>query len=68
MMTEDCCAILDSALLTGWSAAKGLDTTAVIPIQIRIYTVYGTMKKIQYVKPSITRRFLQIYNLRGAYI
>lgn len=35
MMTEDCCAILDPALLTGWSAAKRSEPSTDTPLPAR---------------------------------
>lgn len=77
MMTEDCCAILDPALLTGWSAAKRSEPSTDTPLPARrfpppsnmhlSFLIYGTMKVIQYIKPSETHCFMQITTKKGVW-
>lgn len=76
-MTEDCCAILDPALLTGWSAAKRSEPSTDTPLPARrspppsnmhlSFLIYGTMKVIQYIKPSETHCFMQITTKKGVW-
>ena len=74
-MTESCCAIIDPALLTGWSAARvcpidWLTDWLTRPHPSPLPFQYASTRsmnneKIQYIKPSNTRYFLQIYNQKG---
>ncbi len=51
MMTEDYCAILDPALLIGWSAARVWPSTDTPPANMHLHDLWN-MKEIQYIKPS----------------